>query len=156
MVQQATDVLLHMPNTVFCTKFSTSVQLDLPDTQCISGRTGIACGYCSSGLDATFGSLECMKCSNIWLFLLLIFMLAGVLLVLGLFTLDVTVVDGKINGFILYVNSIIGNAYIYEIFPSSYISLLTSLFNLDLGIKTCFYHGMTEYDKTWLQFAFPT
>jgi len=83
-------------------------------------------------------------------------MLAGALLVLGLFTLDVTLVDGKINGFLLYVNSIIGNAYIYEIFPSSYISLLTSLFNLDLGIKTCFYHGMTEYDKTWLQFAFPT
>ena len=31
-----------------------------------------------------------------------------------------------------------------------------SLMNLDLGIETCFYHGMTEYDKTWLQFAFPS
>ena len=83
-------------------------------------------------------------------------MLAGVILVLVLFALNLTVVDGKVNGFILYVNSIVGNAYIYDIFPPSFISIPTSLFNLDLGIETCFYHGMTEYDKTWLQFVFPS
>ena len=33
--------------------------------------------------------------------------------------------------------------------------MLLSLCNLNLGIETCFYHGMTEYDKTWLQFVFP-
>jgi len=27
--------------------------------------------------------------------------------------------------------------------------------NLDLGIETCFYDGMDEYAKSWLQFAFP-
>ena len=27
--------------------------------------------------------------------------------------------------------------------------------NLDLGIETCFYNGMTAYAQTWLQFAFP-
>ena len=27
--------------------------------------------------------------------------------------------------------------------------------NLDLGIKTCFFNGLTAYGKTWLQFVFP-
>ena len=35
------------------------------------------------------------------------------------------------------------------------IYLFTSLANLDLGIKTCFYNGMDDYAKLWLQLAFP-
>ena len=31
----------------------------------------------------------------------------------------------------------------------------TSLANLDLGIQTCFYNGMDDYVKMWLQLAFP-
>ena len=81
-------------------------------------------------------------------------MIAGTLLVLSLFLLNMTVVHGNINGFILYVNVLVGNNY--TIFPQrNIIFVLMSLLNLDLGIETCFYHGMTEYDKTWLQFAFP-
>ena len=139
----------------FCNKLATDVQLEFPDTQCINNRAGIVCGQCSSGLDAIFGSLKCVKCSNIWLLLLPAFIMAGVILVLALFALNLTVVDGMINGFILYINAIVGNSYIHHIFPSSFISIPTSLFNLDLGIETCFYHGMTEYHKTWLQFVFP-
>ena len=30
-----------------------------------------------------------------------------------------------------------------------------SLANLDLGIQTCFYNGMDDYAKMWLQLAFP-
>ena len=29
------------------------------------------------------------------------------------------------------------------------------MFNLDLGIETCFYNGMDDYTKMWLQLAFP-
>ena len=151
-----TIVYVKSCTNLFCNWHPTDIKLHLPDTQCINNRAGIACGHCSSGLDAIFGSLKCMKCSNVWLALLPVFMLAGVLLVLALFALDLTVADGKINGFILYINTIAGNLYIYNIFPSSFISVLTSLFNLDLGIETCFYHGMTEYHKTWLQLAFPS
>ena len=114
------------------------------------------CSHCSSGLDAIFGSLKCAKCSNIWLLLLPVFILAGLVLVLVLFALNLTVAEGMINGFIFYINVIVGNAYIYDIFPPSFISIPASLVNLDLGIETCFYHGMTEYHKTWLQFAFPS
>ena len=27
--------------------------------------------------------------------------------------------------------------------------------NLDLGIETCFFHGVDIYSKLWLQFVFP-
>ena len=112
------------------------------------------CGHCPVGLDSVFGSFACKKCSNYWLFLLPVFVIAGVLLVLSLFLLNVTVVHGNINGFILYVNVLVGNNY--TIFPKrSIIFVLMSLLNLDLGIETCFYHGITEYDKTWLQLTFP-
>ena len=30
-----------------------------------------------------------------------------------------------------------------------------SLANLDLGIQTCFYNGMDDHAKMWLQLAFP-
>ena len=65
-----------------------------------------------------------------------------------------SVVDGKINGFIAYANLTVVNGYSY--FPSrTILVIILSLCNLDLGIETCFYHGMTEYDKTWLEFVFP-
>ena len=32
---------------------------------------------------------------------------------------------------------------------------IISLANLDLGIQTCFYNGMGDYAKVWLQLAFP-
>ena len=120
----------------------------------MNNRAGVACGQCSSGLDAVFGSLKCMKCSNTMLFLLPVFMLAGMFVVIALFALDLTVVDGKINGFIFYISSV--SAYTYQLSPPSFISIPLSLSNFDLGIETCFYRGMTEYDKTWLQFAFPS
>ena len=140
----------------FCSKQPTTIQLEFPDAQCMNSRTGIMCGQCPPGLDATFGSFGCQKCSNYWLLLTPAFMLAGISLVLCLFVLNLTVVDGKLNGFILYTNLVAGNSY--NVYPSkgNIFFVLLSMFNLDLGIETCFYHGMTEYSKTWLQFAFPT
>ena len=139
---------------MFCDRQSINVQLNSPNTQCMNNRAGVACGQCSSGLDAVFGSLKCMKCSNTMLLLLPVFMLAGMFVVIALFALDLTVVDGKINGFIFYVSSV--SAYTYQLSPPLFISIPMSLSNFDLGIETCFYRGMTEYDKTWLQFAFPS
>ena len=44
----------------------------------------------------------------------------------------------------------------YEVFPvNSFLFVAVSLANLDWGIETCFYHGMTDYAKVWLRFLFP-
>ena len=140
----------------FCNMEPCSVHLNSSAVQCNYDREGIACGECPPELSAAFGSLRCIRCSNQWLFLIPVFMLAGLLLVILLFGLNITVVDGKINGFLLYVNGIIAN--MHAIFPpsASDIETVMLLMNLDLGIETCFYNGMTEYAKTWLQFAFPS
>ena len=139
-----------------CKMEPSSIQLNSSDIQCNFNRGGVACGQCPSELSAVFGSLRCKRCSNQWLFLILIFLVAGLLLVIMLFALNITVVDGKINGFIFYVNGVIANMHAIFPYSSSIIVTVMSLMNLDLGIETCFYHGMTEYDKMWLQFVFPS
>ena len=148
-------IILYVENcgSVFCKPEPTKLQLDNPDTQCVGNRTGLQCGQCPPGLSAVFGSFNCRKCSNDMLWLLPVFFIAGILLVFCLFTLNLTVVDGEINGFILYVNLTVITTY--HLFQSPSLFAVMSLCNLDLGIETCFYNGMTEYDKAWLQFVFP-
>ena len=80
------------------------------------------------------------------------------MLVLLLFFLNLTVTDGTINAFILYTNIISINSTMFftdhhTIFPP--LRMFISLANLDLGIQTCFYNGMDDYAKVWLQLAFP-
>ena len=80
------------------------------------------------------------------------------MLVLLLFILNLTVTDGDINGLILYVNIIsINNDVFFPQYANSINFWYTfiSLANLDLGIPTCFYNGMDDYAKMWLQLAFP-
>ena len=139
----------------YCSKSAiTNFNLSNPDAQCSGNRGGILCGRCSEGLSAVFGTSKCKRCTNIWLVLIPVFALAGILLVWLLFALNLTVVDGHIYGYILYVN--IFSLYSSRIIPSNYLfysPLLMS--NLDLGIELCFYNGMTNYATTWLQFIFP-
>ena len=74
-----------------------------------------------------------------------------------LFVLNLTVTDGTINGFILYANIISVNTPMFFTELNHFTPAYTfiSLANLDLGIQTCFYNGMDEYAKMWLQLAFP-
>ena len=37
----------------------------------------------------------------------------------------------------------------------SYVDTHISLATLNLGVQTCFYNGMDDYAKMWLQLAFP-
>ena len=61
------------------------------------------------------------------------------------------------SAFIFYVNVLGINTPVFfphlNTFTPAYIFI--SLANLDLGIPTCFYNGMDDYAKMWLQLAFP-
>ena len=84
--------------------------------------------------------------------------IAGLLLILLLFLLNLTVTDGSINAFILYVNIISINSTVFFPHQHTLVSptyIFISLANLDLGIQTCFYNGMDDYAKMWLQLTFP-
>ena len=133
-----------------------SFPLNNTDLQCENKRSGILCGKCKSGLSLALGSSNCLQCSNLHVLLIIPFALGGIALVLLLLVCKLTVAAGTINGLIFYANIVTVNRAIF--FPPNETNILTvfiAWLNLDLGIETCFFDGMDEYVKSWLQFVFP-
>ena len=149
-------ISLHCPFH-YCLPHSSHLNFSTPNSQCQFNRSGLLCGYCQQGLSTVFSSFQCQRCSNIYLLLIIPIAIAGLMLVLMLFILNLTVTEGSINGFIFYVNIInINTSVIFtEINHFTPTYTFISLANLDLGIQTCFYNGMDDYAKMWLQLAFP-
>ena len=136
--------------------------LNNQDDQCAFNHSGVLCGACQQGLSLALGTSQCLKCSNVYLLLLMPFALAGVVLVFLLLKCSLTVSVGSINGLIFYANIIQINHPTF--FPhgaqginffTKCLSVFIAWMNLDFGIQTCFFTGMTAYSKTWLQFVFP-
>jgi len=84
----------------YCLPSLVYVHLSMPDAQCQFNRTGILCGHCQYGLSTVFGSNQCKKCSNIFLLLVIPFIIAGILIILLLFLLNLTVNNGSCNPYI--------------------------------------------------------
>ena len=149
-------ISLHCPFH-YCLPHSSYLNFSTPNSQCQFNRSGILCGHCKQGLSTVFSSSHCKTCSNIYLLLIIPIIVVGFILVVILFLLNLTVTDGAVNGFILYANIISINTPI--LFPNvnhfTPAYTFISLANLDLGIQTCFYNGMDDYAKMWLQLAFP-
>ena len=79
----------------------------------------------------------------------MIIIIAGIVLVVLLYLLNLTVTNSTINGIIFYGNIISINDSIfltnnYVFYP---LRVFISFSNLDLGIETCFYNGMDGYAK---------
>ena len=150
------EVSSHCPFD-YCLPYSSHLNLSNPDSQCQFNRTGLLCGRCKEGLSTVFGTSQCKKCSKYYLFLLLLFIFVGIAVIVFLFISNFTVVDGSINGLIFYANivSINGPVFFPSYKPTKYVYILTSFLNLDLGIEVCFYDGMDDYAKMWLQLIFP-
>ena len=138
----------------YCNQGMLRVNLRHPDSQCAHNRSGILCGECQDGLSLTLGSPKCQQCSNRFLSLFSVFLVAGILLVVFLTCLNLTVSVGAINGLLLYANIIWVNRTLF--FPStSFLSVFLAWINLDLGLNVCLYDGLNLYSFTWLQFLFP-
>lgn len=137
-----------------------SVHLSHQDDQCRNNRIGVMCGGCQANLSEVFGKPLCMKCSDWSLFMIIPFAIMGIALVALLLIINLTVSNGVIDGFIFYANIVkLNSSYFLPItisdgFTSTLFALVAWL-NLDLGIVTCFYNGMSIYGKVWLQFVFP-
>ena len=140
----------------YCLPLSSNLNLTNPDSQCQFKRSGVLCGECQQGLSAVFGSSQCKHCSNLYLFIIIPIDIAGIVLVIVLFTFNLTVTNGIINTLIFYVNIISINHSQFCFNSNSPDCTLLSLMNLDLGIETCFYDGMDGYARMWLQLAFPS
>ena len=153
-------VIVHTPCPFdYCNTAQVSFSLTDPDPQCALNRTGILCGRCQDGLSLALGSNNCIQCPQFsYLALIIPFAAAGFGLVALLMVLNLTVSIGTINGLIFYA-SIVKISESTGIFfsngPIPVLSQFIAWLNLDLGIETCLYHGMTAYAKVWLQFVFP-
>ena len=140
----------------YCNSSQVTFNILDPDHQCTGGREGILCGQCQPGLSLLLGSNRCATCSNLYLLLVLVFALAGIVLVAVIMALNLTVSVGAVNGLLLYANMIKLNENVF--FPNGrppVVSQFISWLNLDFGIELCFYDGLDGYWNTWLQFAFP-
>ena len=135
--------------------YSVSVNISDPTDICLGGRTGVLCGQCQEGLSKMFGTTDCGECINFYLFTLLLYALAGILLVCLLFVLKLTVSSGTINGLVFYAQLMGTTLTVVENSPTRMLTVLISLINLDLGFPICFYDGMDELGKMGLQFVFP-
>ena len=139
----------------YCLPYSSNLLLTTPDMQCQFKRSGTLCGRCQEGFSVVFGSPQCKQCSSLYLFIAVPIAIAGVLMVVALFIFNITVNSGSFNTYIFYANMMSINYSSFCPNNNSFDCTLLSLFNLDLGIETCFYNGMNDYSKIWLQLTFP-
>ena len=150
------QISLHCPFH-YCLSRSSHLNFSTPNSQCQFNRSGLLCGQCQQGLSSVFGSSYCQKCSSIYIILIIPIVIAGVVLVFVVYYLNLTVTDGNVNTFIFYTNIISINIPVFFPNINGFVPAYTfiSLANLDLGIQTCFYNGMDDYAKMWLQLPFP-
>ena len=140
----------------YCKRLIVNFTLINSDEQCNFNRSGILCGQCKSNRSLMLGGSMCSTCSNHYIALFLVFILAGVALVVLLIVLKLTVATGMVNGLIFYANIVALNRDIF--FPPgefNWLKVFIAWLNLDLGIQVCFFNGMDTYIHTWLQFLFP-
>ena len=140
----------------YCNREELYITLEDPDSQCNFNHSDTLCGRCQPGLSLTLGTNHCLHCPNTHLALLLPFALAGVVLVCFIKVIDLTISQGTLNGLIFYANTVKANEYLlFTEKLASPLAVFIAWLNLDLGIETCFFNGLTAYGKTWLQFVFP-
>ena len=142
----------------YCLPYSSNVNLLYPDLQCQFNRSGMLCSQCQHPLSMVFGSSRFMKCANVHIIITIIVIVAGIVLVVLLYFLNLTVTKGTINGIIFYANIVSINDTVFLVNDNVFkpLRVFISFANLDLGIETCFYNGINSYTKMWLQLFFPS
>ena len=140
----------------YCNREEINATLEDPDSQCNFNHSGTLCGGCQPGLSLALGTNQCLHCPNTHLALLLPFALTGAVLVCFIKVIDLTISQGTLNGLVFYANVVKANEYLlYNEKQTNPLAVFIAWLNLDLGIETCFFNGLTAYGKTWLQFVFP-
>ena len=140
----------------------TSKDLSSTSSLCLYNRKGILCGSCSTNYSVVFGSTECRQCSNWWLWTLVLYAVAGPLLIYLLYTLRLTLTTGTFNGIIFYAQAAnLGILDMLSIYSRKMgivreiLIVLLSVLNLGLGFPLCFYNEMTELWKACFSLLFP-
>ena len=140
----------------YCFTKQINLTLDDSDYQCNLNHSGTLCGECQPGLSLALGSNQCLHCPNTNIALLIPHALAGVVLVFFIKILHLTISQGTLNGLIYYINIVKANDFLLLTEgKTNPLAVFIAWLNLDWGIETCFFSGLTVYGKMWLQFVFP-
>ena len=140
----------------YCNRKIRIFNLTDTDILCTNNHAGRSCGACVNGLSRVFGSNSCKRCSNAWLATIVLYSILGITLVMLLLMLRLTVAVGAINGVIFFCNVIsINEELFFNTSQFSFLRVVFSLVNLDLGFEVCFFDEMPQIAKTGLQFVFP-
>ena len=148
------EYILHRCIQNYCQLKVTDVDLDFPDKQCADNRAGVLCGGCLPTCSRVLGSTRCLTCPHDHpLAFIALFAVLGLLLVGFIKIFNFTVTDGYINGFIFYSNIV--TLYFHRLSVDQIQSMdplfpVISFMNLNFGVETCFYNGMTELDLAGL------
>ena len=136
---------------------------DKAESLCLKNRAGALCSQCAPGYSVVFGSNDCIRCSHWWLLAIIVYGVAGPLLVYLLYAFKLTLSSGKINGIIFYaqLNSMGRVLYLTkDNSPNFYFNIvygLISLINLTINfnLPLCLYDDMTELWKSGIGLMFP-
>ena len=127
--------------------------------QCNHNRAGTLCGRCREGYSRVLGSTACEICHSHTLWYLIFYFASGILIVTFIFTFQISISSGYLNGPIFYANVVsIFAASIYPTNVPRYQNIdfvIISFLNLDIGFQTCFYDGMTQLVYTGLKLTYP-
>lgn len=153
------ELIVHACYFDYCLSGKRTIKPPDFDKQCQDdyNRGGIACGQCLEGYSIVFGSNRCLKCSNNYLSMIIVFALLGIGLVSAISFLQITISEGYLNGMLFYVDIL--TLYLPFLTESGsnivHIFFFVSLLNLNLGIECCFYDGMKAIARTGLNLVFP-
>ena len=145
----------------YCKLGTKNIKLDKNSSaQCAFNHAGVLCGGCIHNYSMAIGSTKCIRCDNRHTALVLVFAVAGLVIVLFILAVNLTITEGLINSLIFYANII--QTY-KQILPSpdkpsqfeSMLHVFIAWFNLDFGIETCLGIHLNMYWKTYLQFLSP-
>ena len=132
---------------------------------CEGNRSGVLCGKCVNGTSVVFGSDKCHVCNNWWLLSLLLYAIAGPLVIYLLHALKLTLTTGTLNGIIFYAQAANCGLLDFIVYPTYYHDGILTLFakiataflaflNLENGYPFCLYNGMTMVAKGFFSLLF--
>ena len=136
----------------YCDTNASRFTLNNTEALCRLHRTGILCQRYQQGLSLVFGSFQWKNCTNAYFTLVLVFIIAGVVLVLS----QPDSCRWNIKWTDFYANIVkIHQAIVFPASQTNVVTVLLAWLNLDLGIEVCFFEGFDAHTRTWLQYIFP-
>ena len=142
---------------------SDSINLNLPngaDAQCAYNRSGLLCGRCRQGFQLSTATPRCLQCSksSIGMYVAgyILGGIGGIVMVLLFLMLNVTVVQGTLNGLIFYANIILmcRSSFFPSLHPN-FSTVFIYFLNTRLGFDRCYPDSVDEAQKIWHNLFFP-